>query len=137
MNHFTILLILLGVLFFCLIINTFYNTNNTGIHYIIDIKNIPDKLVNDNKKLLSITDKCITDCKLNVLNKTKHEFSPQGFTVLYMLSESHLSMHTWPEKNLICIDLFSCSNYNNCTLGMEYLKNEFKDCDVTVRTIMR
>jgi S-adenosylmethionine decarboxylase proenzyme len=137
MNHFTIVLILLGVLFFCLVMNVFYYTNNTGIHYLIDINNIPDKLVNDNKRLIEITEKCINNCKLNVLNHSKHEFSPHGLTVLYMLSESHFSMHTWPEKNLIRIDLFSCSNMNVYTQGVEYLKNEFKDCDIIVRKIMR
>lgn len=137
MNHFTILLILLGVLFFCLVMNVFYNTNNTGIHYLIDINNIPDKFVKDNKRLIEIVEKCINNCKLNVLNQSKHEFSPHGLTVLYMLSESHFSMHTWPEKNLIRIDLFTCSNSNICTQGVECLKKEFKDCDVIVRKIMR
>lgn len=31
-----------------------------------------------------------------------------AFTALYLLGESHLSIHTWPEKNFIAIDIFTC-----------------------------
>ena len=34
---------------------------------------------------------------------------PNGaVTLVLILAESHLSIHTWPEENLIAIDLFSC-----------------------------
>jgi S-adenosylmethionine decarboxylase len=29
-------------------------------------------------------------------------------TLVLILAESHLSLHTWPEESLIAIDLFSC-----------------------------
>ena len=31
-----------------------------------------------------------------------------AFTALYLLGESHLSIHTWPERNYIAIDIFTC-----------------------------
>ena len=31
-----------------------------------------------------------------------------AFTALYLLGESHLSIHTWPERNFIAIDIFTC-----------------------------
>jgi S-adenosylmethionine decarboxylase len=34
---------------------------------------------------------------------------PNGaITLVLILAESHLSIHTWPEESLIAIDLFSC-----------------------------
>jgi S-adenosylmethionine decarboxylase len=34
---------------------------------------------------------------------------PNGaITLVLILAESHLSIHTWPEENLVAIDLFSC-----------------------------
>ena len=34
---------------------------------------------------------------------------PNGaITLVLILAESHLSIHTWPEENLIAVDLFSC-----------------------------
>jgi S-adenosylmethionine decarboxylase len=40
---------------------------------------------------------------------TSHVTFPNGaITLILILAESHLSIHTWPEDNLIAIDLFSC-----------------------------
>jgi S-adenosylmethionine decarboxylase len=41
--------------------------------------------------------------------ETSHVVFPNGaVTLVLILAESHLSIHTWPEENLIAIDLFSC-----------------------------
>jgi S-adenosylmethionine decarboxylase len=38
-----------------------------------------------------------------------HVIFPNGaITLVLILAESHLSIHTWPEENLIAVDLFSC-----------------------------
>lgn len=40
---------------------------------------------------------------------TSHVIFPNGaVTLVLILAESHLAIHTWPEENLIAIDLFSC-----------------------------
>jgi S-adenosylmethionine decarboxylase len=40
---------------------------------------------------------------------TSHVLFPNGaITLVLILAESHLSIHTWPEERLIAIDLFSC-----------------------------
>jgi len=46
---------------------------------------------------------------LHVVKRVNHLFKPVGETIIYILSESHLAIHTWPEKNMIHIDLVSCS----------------------------
>ena len=41
--------------------------------------------------------------------ETSHVIFPNGaVTLVLILAESHLSIHTWPEEDLIAIDLFSC-----------------------------
>jgi S-adenosylmethionine decarboxylase len=40
---------------------------------------------------------------------TSHVMFPNGaITLILILAESHLSIHTWPEEDLVAIDLFSC-----------------------------
>ena len=36
------------------------------------------------------------------------KFTPQGLTIIYLLSESHLSIHTWPETKSCAIDFYHC-----------------------------
>jgi S-adenosylmethionine/arginine decarboxylase-like enzyme len=44
-----------------------------------------------------------------VLNYVAHHFKPAGFTALWLLGESHLAAHTWPEEGRTYIELSSCN----------------------------
>lgn len=43
-----------------------------------------------------------------VLGEVEHKFTPQGYTCLWLLSESHLAVHTFPEENKTYVELSSC-----------------------------
>ena len=47
-------------------------------------------------------------CGAHVLRTMSHQFNPQGVTAICLLSESHISIHTWPEKGEAAVDVFTC-----------------------------
>lgn len=47
-------------------------------------------------------------CGFNVLKKCEHYFQPQGYTGLWLLSESHFAIHSFPEENKIYMEMTSC-----------------------------
>ena len=49
---------------------------------------------------------------VTILNISKYKFEPQGFTILALLAESHISFHTFPEKGIISFDFFTCGKIN-------------------------
>ena len=49
------------------------------------------------------------ECKLTVVNSAFHQFEPVGVTGVLVLSESHFSVHTYPENNNLYLDIFCCS----------------------------
>ena len=49
--------------------------------------------------------KAAKECKSTLLDLTVHKFDPQGVTGIAMLAESHLSIHTWPEKGMAVCDV--------------------------------
>ncbi len=51
----------------------------------------------------------ITDLELKIVKKISRIFHSKGITLAFILSESHLLIHTWPELGLIHIDLVTCS----------------------------
>lgn len=54
---------------------------------------------------------CLAACQAagsTVLNYQWHQFKPHGVTCLVLLAESHLSIHTWPEKGSAAVDIFTC-----------------------------
>ena len=50
--------------------------------------------------------------KVTVLEISKYKFEPQGFTLVALLAESHISFHTFPEKGIISFDFFTCGKIN-------------------------
>ena len=44
----------------------------------------------------------------NVLQVAEHHFNPHGYTALFLLSESHFAIHTFPEQGTSYIELSSC-----------------------------
>lgn len=58
----------------------------------------------------------------HIANKFEHDFNPQGTSIVFVLKESHLAIHTWPEKGYIHLDLVTCSKDD---LQSVVLINEF------------
>jgi S-adenosylmethionine/arginine decarboxylase-like enzyme len=70
--------------------------------------NFPYKI----KEVEVLVDKITKNLRLNVVRKTYFSFKPMGITYVCILSQSSLSVHTWPEDRLIHVDLASCSKLN-------------------------
>jgi S-adenosylmethionine decarboxylase proenzyme len=48
---------------------------------------------------------------LSIVNKLDHRFTPQGKSIVFILEESHIAVHTWPERGYIHIDMVTCSKH--------------------------
>jgi S-adenosylmethionine decarboxylase len=47
----------------------------------------------------------------HVIGAHFHHFGPeQGVTGVLLLAESHISVHTWPERDLAAFDIFMCGS---------------------------
>jgi S-adenosylmethionine decarboxylase len=76
--------------------------------YAVDAALTPASPVTDIASLTAIAEDAVRAGHGHVLD-TSHVIFPNGaVTLVLILAESHLSIHTWPEENLIAIDLFSC-----------------------------
>ena len=62
----------------------------------------------DPKKLKSLGLQLLEECDFEVLGFMDHHFQPQGYTCIWLLGESHLAIHTYPEHNRSYIELTSC-----------------------------
>ncbi|HWG63117.1 MAG TPA: S-adenosylmethionine decarboxylase [Streptosporangiaceae bacterium] len=68
---------------------------------------------------------------------TSHVIFPNGaITLVLILAESHLSVHTWPEEKLIAVDLFSCGAIDAATVTGELIR-ELALADVSVHRLPR
>ena len=48
-----------------------------------------------------------------ILQSSFHRFEPQGVSGTVILAESHLSIHTWPEKRYAAMDFYTCGDHTD------------------------
>jgi S-adenosylmethionine decarboxylase len=76
--------------------------------YAIDALCTPESPVTEVPRLTEIAMAAVAAGGGHVLDASHVVFPNGAITLVLILAESHLSIHTWPEENLIAIDLFSC-----------------------------
>ena len=90
-----------------------YNPNVVGKQVLMDVKNINSYKLKTVEMIRPFMEKIIEELKLNVVGECSHQFEkndlPHGATMIYLLSESHLSVHTFVDEGKITLDLFTCS----------------------------
>ncbi len=60
-----------------------------------------------------------------LLHRYVHEFKPQGLTAMAVLSESHISLHSWPEEGILFVDLATCSGQEATEAAFNALCDHF------------
>ena len=57
----------------------------------------------------------LKDCGFNIVNFIEHEFPIKGYTAVWLLAESHLAIHTFPDQEKTYLQISSC-NENKLSL---------------------
>jgi S-adenosylmethionine decarboxylase len=84
--------------------------NFYGIHVFGEMYGIGFADLNDVKKLEDILSKGIEKSGASLCSIQSKSFSPCGVTILGLLSESHASIHTYPDFGSLFFDTFTCGN---------------------------
>jgi S-adenosylmethionine decarboxylase proenzyme len=134
-NLYIYISILISIIVFAFIFNK--NNKTVGVHYLIDIDNIENTDIESQTFILNTCKKILENTNMTILNSLVHKFEPQGMTAIYLLSESHFSLHTWPEFKKIRMDLFTCSNDCCFNKAEEILKTSFPQASINIRKIYR
>ena len=74
--------------------------------------------------------------KVTVLQISKYKFEPQGFTLVALLAESHISFHTFPEKGIISFDFFTCAKISP-SVALEVIKDEIEHTHIIKKQFNR
>ena len=81
--------------------------------YLLDFSTPDFKLLEDPESTLQMLEEITVLCGFQVVARNYKKFDPQGLTAMLLLAESHISIHTWPEKALFCMDIFTCKGKIN------------------------
>jgi S-adenosylmethionine decarboxylase len=82
----------------------------TGTEWLVEAAGCDPARLKSKDALAGLFDDIIRDLKLHVVGMPAwHVFPhPGGITGVYLLAESHLTIHTFPEHGTLCLDLFCC-----------------------------
>ncbi|MFT7561796.1 MAG: S-adenosylmethionine decarboxylase [Flavobacteriales bacterium] len=80
---------------------------------------------------------CVDSCKATLLHIHLHRFTPSGgISGVAVLAESHISVHTWPERDYAAFDVFMCGD-SEPENAIAVLKRAFNPHDIKVHEELR
>ena len=80
-----------------------------GTHLILDLWGANE--LDDLQLMESTLRECVRKCRATLLHIHLHHFLPNGgISGVAVLAESHISVHTWPERDFAAFDIFMCGS---------------------------
>ena len=112
--------------------------NDSGYHTIWDITGASARLLSNEKILHRFFLTALQTSGFTVISDMIHKFSSggEGVTGIFLLSESHLSYHTYPERGYISIDVYTCGK-NNHSINDGISAFFGADVQINRRTLLR
>jgi S-adenosylmethionine decarboxylase proenzyme len=105
-----------------------------GQHVLAEFEGVDPVLLDDIAFLRVTLERSLDRAGATVCDVVSKRFVPQGVTVLALLSESHASLHTYPEVGAVFLDVFTCGNRADPELATRLLAEALgaKDTHVTI-----
>ena len=106
-----------------------------GNHLIIDL--FGAKHLDDIDHVKNTLEDCVDKAGASLLHIHLHHFTPNGgVSGVAVLSESHISIHSWPEADYAALDVFMCGDARP-ELCVDVLRQAFEAREVVVKTHQR
>lgn len=108
-----------------------------GHHYLSSFMECQQDALCDVVSLKDALQRGIKASGATLLNQCEHIFDGQATTMVFLLSESHCSIHTYPEHGSVFIDLFTCGDTCHYSPFEEIMKTYLKPSRVVSNVVMR
>ncbi len=111
------------------------NKECIGKHLIVEFWDC--KTIESETEIESLLSQAALYANSTLLNISTKKFEPQGVTSLALLAESHISIHTWPEKNYVALDVFTCGAHTTPYKAINFLREAFNPKNVSIKEVQR
>lgn len=108
-----------------------------GQHYIVEASGCDPEIISSVSMVEDILVKAAELAGVQIWSISFHRFQPHGVSGVVVISESHLSVHTWPEVGYVALDIYTCGKEAKPEVAVEYALEKFKATSVHVTEISR
>jgi S-adenosylmethionine decarboxylase len=81
-----------------------------GYHLILELEGCPEAVLDDRNAVRRVMAEAVEASGATMIQPFFHQFAPQGVSGVVIISESHFSIHTWPEYGYAAVDIFTCGD---------------------------
>jgi S-adenosylmethionine decarboxylase len=103
---------------------------------LVDLYGCEGDLEDENFLLETLTE-AVEKVGANIIRRITQQFSPHGISVILILSETHVSVHTWPEHGYAAVDIFICGTDRNPELAWDVIRKNLKPSSFELKKFVR
>jgi S-adenosylmethionine decarboxylase len=107
-----------------------------GKHWLIEMYQTPR--LDDVARIRRALRRAVVESGVRLIRLQLHHFGTgRGVTGVALLAESHISIHTWPERRYAALDIFMCGNRSSPQKALDALRASLLPGRVRVRRFER
>ena len=108
----------------------------TGRHWLIEMYDVAR--MDDAQRIRGALRRAVKESGARLIRLQLHHFGPRrGVTAVALLAESHISIHTWPERRYAAVDIFMCGDTCSPQKALDELRAALQPGRVSVRRFAR
>ncbi|MDX1920613.1 MAG: adenosylmethionine decarboxylase, partial [Candidatus Caenarcaniphilales bacterium] len=113
------------------------NFGTMGRHVIADLSGCKRELISSVEYVQQVLEEAVVKAGATIVNSIFHQFSPIGVSGIILLSESHCSIHTWPDEGYAAIDIYTCGEHVFPQVACEHIASKLKSAEVCISSLER
>ena len=107
-----------------------------GSHYLVDLRGCDAELIKRVEPTREFLLRAVKDCGATLVDHCFHQYEPFGVSGVVLITESHFSIHTWPEHSFVGVDIFTCGEMDT-RIAIDILHDAFRAREVEVKMLVR
>lgn len=107
-----------------------------GTHYLVDLQGCDPESIERVAPTQAILLRAVKECGATLVNQCFHQYEPFGVSGVVLIAESHFSVHTWPERRFVGVDIFTCGEMD-AEVAIEVMRSAFHAREIQVKELVR
>lgn len=103
-----------------------------GKHMFGNLWDIDDSILKNLELLKNVVIEAAKTGNLHIIDIMERQFNQKdspdlgGVSIIALITESHISLHTWPESRYATVDIYSCGSESNPVIAFDYIVSVLK-----------